>query len=170
MPTLFEKIIAGDVPATVLYRDSRVIAFLDIRPAAPVHILIVPNKPIPTADDIADEDESLIGHMFIVARDLARECGIAKSGYRLIINCNADGGQEVYHLHVHLLGGRPLGRELSHCVRTAVGAGTSSSASSSRGGKCTYRIVVWINYPYRVVYIRFIGTYRQYDAIDAQSI
>ena len=97
MPTLFEKIIAGDLPATVLYRDPRVIAFLDIRPAAPVHILIVPNKVIPTANDIADEDESLIGHMFIVARDLARQQGIAESGYRLIINCNAHGGQEVYH-------------------------------------------------------------------------
>jgi histidine triad (HIT) family protein len=109
MPTLFEKIIAGDLPATVLYRDPRVVAFLDIRPAAPVHILIVPNKLIPTANDIADEDESLIGHMFIVARDLARQQGIAESGYRLIINCNAHGGQEVYHLHVHLLGGRPLG-------------------------------------------------------------
>lgn len=109
MPTLFEKIIAGEIPATVLYRDSRVIAFLDIRPAAPVHILIVPNKPIPTADDIADEDESLIGHMFIVARDLARSHGIAQSGYRLIVNCRGDGGQEVYHLHVHLLGGKPLG-------------------------------------------------------------
>jgi histidine triad (HIT) family protein len=109
MPTLFEKIIAGDLPATVLYRDPRVIAFLDIHPAAPVHILIVPNKPIPTANDIADEDESLIGHMFIVARDLARQQGIADSGYRLIINCNSDGGQEVYHLHVHLLGGRALG-------------------------------------------------------------
>jgi histidine triad (HIT) family protein len=109
MPTLFEKIIAGDLPATVLYRDPRVIAFLDIRPAAPVHILIVPIKPIPTANDIADEDEALIGHMFIVARDLARQQGIAESGYRLTINCNAHGGQEVYHLHVHLLGGRPLG-------------------------------------------------------------
>jgi histidine triad (HIT) family protein len=113
MPTLFEKIIAGDLPATVLYRDPRVIAFLDIRPAAPVHILIVPNKPIPTANDIADEDESLIGHMIVVARDLARSQGIAESGYRLIINCNADGGQEVYHLHVHLLGGRPLGPMVS---------------------------------------------------------
>src|SRR5579863_8161365 len=105
MPTLFEKIIAGELPATVSHRDARVIAFLDIRPAAPVHILIVPNKPIPTANDIADEDESLIGHMFMVAR----QQGIAESGYRLIINCNAHGGQEVYHLHVHLLGGRPLG-------------------------------------------------------------
>ena len=113
MPTLFEKIIAGDLPATVLYRDARVIAFLDIRPAAPVHILIVPNKPIPTANDVADEDESLIGHMFIVARDLARQQGIAQKGYRLIVNCNADGGQEVYHLHLHLLGGRPLGPMVS---------------------------------------------------------
>src|ERR1700691_5631927 len=109
MPTLFEKIIAGDIPATVVYRDERVIAFLDIRPAAPVHILIVPHQVIPTAHDIADEDESLIGHMVIVARDLAREKGIAENGYRLIINCNAHGGQEVYHLHLHLIGGRPLG-------------------------------------------------------------
>jgi histidine triad (HIT) family protein len=109
MPTLFEKIIAGELPATVVYRDTRVIAFLDIRPAAPVHILVVPIKPIATTDDIADEDEALVGHMIIVARDLAREHGIAKSGYRLIVNCNPDSGQEVYHLHVHLLGGRPLG-------------------------------------------------------------
>jgi histidine triad (HIT) family protein len=109
MPTLFERIIAGELPATVVFKDARVIAFLDIRPAAPVHILIVPNKPIPTANDITDTDESLIGHMVIVARDLAKQQGIAESGYRLIINCNADGGQEVYHLHLHLLGGRPLG-------------------------------------------------------------
>jgi histidine triad (HIT) family protein len=109
MPTLFEKIIAGDLPATVVYRDSSVIAFLDIRPAAPVHILIVPHKPIPTANDVAEADAELVGHMFLVARDIAKQQGIAESGYRLIINCNADGGQEVYHLHLHLLGGRPLG-------------------------------------------------------------
>jgi len=109
MPTLFEKIIAGELPADVVYRDDRVIAFLDIHPAAPVHILIVPNKPIPTLNDVDAEDEALIGHMSIVARDLARKHGIAESGYRLIVNCNADGGQEVYHLHMHLLGGRALG-------------------------------------------------------------
>ena len=109
MPTLFEKIIAGELPANIVFRDSRVVAFLDIRPAAPVHILIVPHKPIPTTDDIADEDESLLGHLVIVARDLARQYGIAKSGYRLVLNCNADSGQEVYHLHFHLLGGAPLG-------------------------------------------------------------
>ncbi|HVC00738.1 MAG TPA: histidine triad nucleotide-binding protein [Steroidobacteraceae bacterium] len=109
MPTVFEKIIAGELPATIVFRDSRVTAFLDIKPAAPVHILIVPNKRIATVDDIADDDEALIGHMVIVARDLARQHGIAEDGYRLIVNCNTHGGQEVYHLHVHLLGGRPLG-------------------------------------------------------------
>ena len=109
MATLFERIIAGELPADVVYRDERVIAFRDIHPRAPVHLLIVPNKLIPTANDIADADAELIGHMFIVARDLARREGIAADGYRLIINCNQHGGQEVYHLHVHLLGGRPLG-------------------------------------------------------------
>ncbi len=109
MPTLFEKIIAGEIPAAIVYKDERVTAFRDIRPAAPTHILIVPNKPIPTANDIADEDEPLIGHLFTVARDLARQEGIAENGFRLIVNCNAHGGQEVYHLHLHLLGGRPLG-------------------------------------------------------------
>ena len=118
MPTLFQKIIAGELPATVLYRDERVIAFSDIRPAAPVHILVVPHKPLPTADDVGDEDAGLIGHMFIVARDLARQQGIARSGYRLIINCNADGGQEVYHLHMHLLGGRPLGPMVARALPT----------------------------------------------------
>jgi histidine triad (HIT) family protein len=109
VPTLFERIIAGEIPADIVHRDDRVIAFRDIRPRAPTHILIVPNKPIPTANDIANEDEALIGHLFTVARDLAKKEGIAADGYRLIINCNAHGGQEVYHLHLHLLGGRPLG-------------------------------------------------------------
>jgi histidine triad (HIT) family protein len=109
MATLFEKIIAGDLPAKIVFKDARVTAFLDIRPAAPIHILIVTNKVIATVNDIADEDEALLGHMFIVARDLARNNGIDKDGYRLIVNCNAHGGQEVYHLHMHLLGGKPLG-------------------------------------------------------------
>jgi histidine triad (HIT) family protein len=113
MPTLFEKIIAGELPADFVFRDDRVVAFRDIHPAAPVHVLIVPRKPIATTNDIADEDESLIGHMVIVARDLARELGVAESGYRLIVNCNRDSGQEVYHLHVHLIGGKPLGLLLS---------------------------------------------------------
>jgi histidine triad (HIT) family protein len=109
MPTLFEKIIAGELPAAIVHRDDRVTAFRDIRPVAPTHILIVPNKPIPTANDIDDGDEALIGRLFTVARDLARKEGIAENGYRLIVNCNAHAGQEVYHLHLHLIGGRPLG-------------------------------------------------------------
>ena len=109
MPTLFERIIAGEIPATIVHRDDRVIAFRDIRPRAPTHILIVPNKPIPTANEIADADEALVGHMFTVARDLAKQEGIAKNGYRLIINVNEHAGMEVYHLHLHLIGGRPLG-------------------------------------------------------------
>jgi histidine triad (HIT) family protein len=113
MATLFERIVARELPATILHQDERVTAFRDINPQAPVHILIVPNKAIPTANDIADSDEALIGHMFTVARDLARREGIADDGYRLIINCNAHGGQEVYHLHVHLVGGAPLGRMLA---------------------------------------------------------
>jgi len=113
MPTLFEKIIARQIPSDIIHQDDRVTAFRDIHPRAPVHILIVPNKPIPTANDIEDGDEALVGHMFIVARDLAKREGIAENGYRLIINCNTHGGQEVYHLHVHLVGGAPLGPMLN---------------------------------------------------------
>jgi histidine triad (HIT) family protein len=113
MDTLFQRIIAGELPADIVYRDKLVTAFRDIRPRAPTHILIVPNKRIATANDIADDDEALIGHLFTVARDLAKREGISEEGYRLIINCNSHGGQEVYHLHVHLLGGRPLGPMLA---------------------------------------------------------
>jgi histidine triad (HIT) family protein len=109
MDTLFQRIIAGELPAQIVHRDERVTAFRDIRPRAPTHILIVPNKFIATANDIADADEALIGHLFTVARDLAKKEGIAEEGYRLIINCNTHGGQEVFHLHLHLLGGKPLG-------------------------------------------------------------
>jgi len=109
MPTLFERIVAGDLPADIVYRDSEITAFRDIHPWAPVHILIVPNKPIPTVNDIADADAGLIGRMVLVARDLAKQAGIAADGFRLLFNCNAHGGQEVYHLHLHLIGGAPLG-------------------------------------------------------------
>ncbi len=109
MPTLFERIVAGELPADIVYKDAEITAFRDINPRAPVHILIVPNKLIPTANDIADADAPLIGRMFLVARDLAKQNGIAEDGYRLLINCNKHGGQEVYHLHLHLIGGAPLG-------------------------------------------------------------
>jgi histidine triad (HIT) family protein len=113
MPTLFERIISGELPATIVHRDERVTAFRDIHPRAPTHILIVPNKPIPTANDVTSADEALLGHMMLVAAELAAREGIADSGYRLIVNCNRDGGQEVYRLHVHLLGGKPLGPMVS---------------------------------------------------------
>jgi histidine triad (HIT) family protein len=113
MPTLFERIISGELPASIVYRDERVTAFRDIHPRAPTHILIVPNKPIPTANEIASEDAALVGHMIQVAAQLARSEGVAESGYRLIINCNRDSGMEISHLHVHLLGGKPLGPMVS---------------------------------------------------------
>ncbi|HLV33853.1 MAG TPA: HIT domain-containing protein, partial [Spirillospora sp.] len=91
----------------------RVTAFRDINPQAPTHILIVPNKEIPTANDVTDADEAVLGHMLVVAKQIAEQEGIASSGYRLLINCGEHGGQEVYHLHLHLLGGRPLGPMLA---------------------------------------------------------
>jgi histidine triad (HIT) family protein len=109
MSTVFAKIIRGEAPADMVYQDDRVTCFRDINPAAPVHILIVPNKEIPTLNDLDEDDEGLAGYMLLVARRLAREEGIDENGYRLIINCNRDGGQIVDHLHLHLLGGRPMG-------------------------------------------------------------
>lgn len=109
MSTIFAKIIAGELPADVVYRDDLVTAFRDINPLAPTHILIVPNKIIPTVNDLTEDDERVAGRMFLVARKLAEQAGIAESGYRLLVNCNAHGGQEVFHLHMHLIGGRPLG-------------------------------------------------------------
>ncbi len=109
MPTIFGKIIRGEAPADIVFRDDLVTAFRDINPAASTHILIIPNKYIPTVNDVQEEDEKLLGRMIRVAKQLAAEEGIAENGYRLIINCNQHGGQEVYHLHLHLIGGRPLG-------------------------------------------------------------
>jgi histidine triad (HIT) family protein len=107
--TIFSKIIRKEIPADVVYQDDLVTAFRDINPRAPSHILIIPNKVIPTVNDIEAEDEAVMGRMFTVARKLAEDEGIAQDGYRLIVNCNSHGGQEVYHIHMHLVGGRPLG-------------------------------------------------------------
>ena len=113
MSTIFAKIIAREIPSDMVYQDDQVTAFRDINPQAPTHILIVPNREIPTANDVSAGDEQLLGHMFVVARQLAAQEGIDEGGYRLIINCNEHGGQEVFHLHLHLLGGRPLGPMLT---------------------------------------------------------
>ncbi len=113
MPTIFSKIIAGELPADIVYKDDLVTAFRDIQPQAPVHILIVPNKEIATVNDVEEQDEQLIGHMVTVAKGIAAQEGVAEKGYRLLINCNRDGGQEVFHLHMHMFGGRPLGPMLT---------------------------------------------------------
>ena len=109
METIFSKIIRREIPSDIVYQDELVTAFRDIHPQAPTHILIVPNRLIPTTNDVEPEDELMLGRMFSVARKIAEQEGIAQSGYRLIVNCNGDGGQEVYHLHMHLVGGRKLG-------------------------------------------------------------
>ncbi len=113
MTTLFAKIISGEIPGDIVYQDEDVTAFRDINPQAPIHILIVPNKVIPTVNDLTEADQMVAGKLLLVAQKLAAEAGIAENGYRLLINCNAHGGQEVFHLHMHLIGGRPLGPMLA---------------------------------------------------------
>lgn len=109
MTTIFSKIISGEIPADIVYQDDQVTAFRDINPQAPIHILIVPGKEIPTVNDIRIDDEKLVGHMFTVAQQIALREGFAEDGYRLLVNCNKNGGQEVFHLHMHLFAGKPLG-------------------------------------------------------------
>ena len=105
---IFCKIIKGDIPSTNLYRDEQVTAFRDINPAAPTHILIVPNKHIDSVNVLISDDESLIGHLFIVAKQLAAQGKIEEDGYRLVVNTGAYAGQTVNHIHLHLLGGAPM--------------------------------------------------------------
>lgn len=109
MDCIFCKIVAGEAPARIVYRDERVTAFQDVHPAAPVHILIVPNRHIATLNDLTPADESWSGHLLETARQIAAAQGL--TGYRLVLNVGADGGQSVFHLHLHLLGG---GRLRSH--------------------------------------------------------
>ncbi|GIV85249.1 MAG: histidine triad nucleotide-binding protein [Candidatus Roseilinea sp.] len=106
--TLFAKIARREVPAQIVYQDEVVTAFHDINPVAPTHILIIPNQVIPTMNDATDDDAALLGRLMLTAQKIAKQVGIAESGYRLVVNCNPDGGQSVYHLHIHLLGGRKM--------------------------------------------------------------
>ena len=108
MECIFCQIIAGKVPSEIIYQDEEVIAFRDINPQAPVHLLVVPKKHIPSTAHLSQADLRLVGHMVDVANQLAKEEGISESGYRLVINCGEQGGQLVPHLHMHLLGGRRL--------------------------------------------------------------
>ena len=105
---IFCKIITGDIPSTNVFHDEQVTAFRDLHPAAPTHILIVPNKHIDSVNMLINDDEQLIGHLFTTAKQLAAQEGIAEGGYRLIINTNAHAGQTVFHIHLHLLGGAPM--------------------------------------------------------------
>ena len=105
---IFCKIVAGEIPSTQVYADEQVTAFRDINPAAPVHVLIIPNRHIASVNDLTPEDAPLMGHLLGIARQIALQEGIAESGYRLIINTGPDGGQEVDHLHLHLLGGQRM--------------------------------------------------------------
>lgn len=109
MDCLFCKIVKGEVPAKIIYRDDHIMAFEDINPQAPHHKIIIPQKHIATLNDLHDEDHGLMGHMVQSAAMLAKQFDIAEKGYRLVINCNANGGQTIFHVHVHLLGGRYLG-------------------------------------------------------------
>jgi histidine triad (HIT) family protein len=106
--TIFSKIIARTIPARIEYEDDRCLAFHDVAPQAPVHVLVIPKRPITSLADVGDEDAPLLGHLLAVAARVARQLGLSQ-GYRLVINCGRDGGQTVDHLHVHLLGGRGLG-------------------------------------------------------------
>jgi histidine triad (HIT) family protein len=107
--TLFERIAAREIPAEIVYEDDLVLAIRDIKPQAPVHILLVPKKRIARITDAGQDDQSLLGHLLLKAPIVARKAGIADSGFRLVINNGRDGGETVPHLHCHILGGRPLG-------------------------------------------------------------
>ena len=114
MATIFTQIINREIPAEIVYENDKVLAFKDIHPLAPVHILVIPKKEIPTVNDITTADKELIGEMYIAIAEIAKKLGIAEDGYRIITNCNQHGGQEVFHLHFHLLGGKMLGPLVQH--------------------------------------------------------
>jgi len=106
--TIFEKIVAREIPADIVYEDDLVVAFRDIKPQAPVHALIVPKKPIPRLAEATPEDHRVIGHLLLKAAEVAAKLGLRQSGYRLVINNGPDGGESVPHLHCHILGGRHM--------------------------------------------------------------
>ena len=106
--TLFAKIARREIPAQIVYQDDDVTAFRDVNPAAPTHILIIPNKVIPTLNDVTPEDQLVLGKLLLVAQQLAKQLGIDSDGYRVVMNTNGDAGQSVFHIHLHLLGGRKL--------------------------------------------------------------
>lgn len=105
---LFCKVVAGQVPATLVFENDHVVAFKDITPRAPTHVLIVPRRHIATLNELSPEDDALVGEMVRAAAAIAKEQGLSERGYRTVFNCNAEAGQTVFHIHLHLLGGRPM--------------------------------------------------------------
>ncbi len=107
--TIFTKIINKEIPADILYEDELALAFKDISPQAPIHFLVIPKKAIATINDIQSEDKAIVGHLYWVAAEIAKQQGFSEDGYRAVMNCNENGGQTVYHIHLHVLAGKPLG-------------------------------------------------------------
>ncbi|MEM0515617.1 histidine triad nucleotide-binding protein [Pseudoalteromonas sp. YIC-827] len=107
--TIFTKIINREIPADIIYEDEQALAFTDINPQAPFHVLIIPKSPIATINDVTTENAALVGHLYVVAAKLAKEHGFAEDGYRVVMNCNGHGGQTVYHIHLHMLAGKAMG-------------------------------------------------------------
>jgi len=106
---IFCKIAKGEIPAKIIFKDDKVVAFEEISPQGPVHILVIPTKHIPTLLDITDEDEKLMGYMYTVINKIAEEKSLNDKGFRLVINCKKDAGQEIFHVHIHMIGGRKFG-------------------------------------------------------------
>jgi histidine triad (HIT) family protein len=106
---LFCKIASGEIPARIVFNDERVVAFEDIKPQAPIHIIIIPRKHIPTVLDLDEDDRELVGHIYLVANQIAAEKSLTQDGFRLVTNCKKSAGQEIFHLHIHMLGGRNFG-------------------------------------------------------------
>lgn len=106
--SIFTKVINREIPASIVYEDDEYIAFDDISPQAPVHILIVPKKPIATINDVDESDSAMLGKIFVIAKKIAKDKGISDDGYRLVFNCNEGAGQTVFHIHCHLIGGRTM--------------------------------------------------------------
>ena len=106
--TIFQRIADREIPADIVYEDDQCVAFRDIAPQAPTHVVVIPREPIPSLEHLTDDYNALIGHMWIAIRDIARQLGVNESGYRVVVNCGKHGGQSVDHLHFHILGGRQM--------------------------------------------------------------
>ncbi|MEM6512903.1 MAG: histidine triad nucleotide-binding protein [Pseudomonadota bacterium] len=106
---LFNKIVAREIPADIVHETDNVLAFRDVNPQAPTHVLVIPKRRIPTVNDLTDADAAVVGELFLVAKAVAADEGLSEDGYRLVMNCNEHGGQTVFHIHLHLIGGRQMG-------------------------------------------------------------